>query len=100
MSSVANELKVEPTRDYGAEVDLEAPTHHDAYERMLELIEETGRVFVHPFDDPLVSAGQGTVGLELVENAPDVDVVILPVGSGALISGIPTAATGLRHASR
>jgi len=100
MSQGANPLKVEATRGYGAEVDLEAPSHPEAYERLLALIGETGRTFVHPFDDPLVAAGQGTVGLELVEDVPDVDVVIVPVGGGGLISGISTAVKGLRPSAR
>jgi threonine dehydratase len=100
MSQGANPLKVEATRGYGGEVDLEAPSHSEAYERLLALIEETGRTFVHPFDDPLVAAGQGTVGLELVEDVPDVDVVVVPVGGGGLISGISTAVKGLRPGAR
>jgi threonine dehydratase len=100
MSQGANPLKVEATRGYGAKVDLEAPSHPQAYERLLALIEETGRTFVHPFDDPLVIAGQGTVGLELVEDVPDASVVIVPVGGGGLISGIATAVKGLRPEAR
>jgi threonine dehydratase len=96
----ANPLKVEATRGYGAEVDLEAPDHAAAYERLLQAVEETGRVFVHPFDDPLVIAGQGTVGLELLEDVPEVDVVVVPVGGAGLISGIATAVKGLRPEAR
>jgi threonine dehydratase len=99
MSAGANPLKVAATRGYGAEVDLEAPTHGDAYERLLELIEQTGRIFVHPFDDPLVIAGQGTVGLEIAEDVPDADIVIVPIGGGGLISGVATAVKGLRPGS-
>jgi threonine dehydratase len=91
MSSGANPAKVAATREYGAEVDLEAPTHAEAYTRLLELIEQTGRIFLHPFDDPLVIAGQGTVGLELAEDVPDAQLVVVPVGGGGLISGIATA---------
>jgi threonine dehydratase len=100
MSAGANPAKVAATRGYGAEVDLEAPTHPGAYERLLQIIEETGRVFVHPFDDPLVIAGQGTVGLEILEEVPEADVVIVPVGGGGLISGIATAVKGLRPGAR
>jgi threonine dehydratase len=96
----ANPLKVEATRGYGAEVDLEAPDHAAAYERLLGIVEETGRTFVHPFDDPLVIAGQGTVGLELLEDVPEADVVVVPVGGGGLISGIATAVKGLRPQAR
>jgi threonine dehydratase len=91
MSSGASPLKVAATRGYGAEVDLEAPDHPAAYERLLQLIEESGRTLVHPFDDAYVMAGQGTVGLEIAEDVPDADLVVVPVGGGGLISGIATA---------
>ena len=87
----ASEQKIEATRGYGATVDLEALGPGDAFERLATLIEETGRTLVHPFDDPLVIAGAGTVGLEIEEDAPDADAVIVPVGGGGLISGIQTA---------
>jgi threonine dehydratase len=91
MSRGASPLKVAATRAYGAAVDLEAPDHAAAYERLLQIVEESGRTFVHPFDDPLVMAGQGTVGLEIEEDVPDADLVVVPVGGGGLISGIATA---------
>ena len=87
----ASEQKIEATRGYGATVDLEASGPADAFERLAVLIEETGRTLVHPFDDPLVIAGAGTVGLEIEEDAQDADAVIVPVGGGGLISGIQTA---------
>jgi threonine dehydratase len=87
----ASEQKIAATRGYGATVDLEAQGPAEAFERLAELQEETGRTLVHPFDDPLVIAGAGTVGLEIEEDAPDADVVIVPVGGGGLISGIQTA---------
>ena len=96
----ANPAKVAATRGYGAEVDLTAPGPTEAFERLDELVAETGRTLVHPFDDPLVIAGQGTVGLELVEDVPDVDVVVVPVGGGGLISGVATAVKGLRPDAR
>jgi len=83
--------KLEATRAYGATVDLEATGPAAAFERLAELQEETGRTLVHPFDDPLVLAGAGTVGLEIEEDAPDADAVIVPVGGGGLIGGIQTA---------
>jgi len=86
-----SEQKLEATRGYGATVDLEATDPSQAFDRLHELIAETGRTLVHPFDDPLVIAGQGTVGLELIEDAPDLDVVVVPVGGGGLISGIRSA---------
>jgi threonine dehydratase len=83
--------KVAATRGYGATVDLEATTSLEALERMHLLIEKTGRVVVHPHEDPLVLAGAGTVGLEIEEDAPDADTVIVAVGGGGLISGIQAA---------
>ena len=87
----ASEQKLEATRNYGATVDLQATDPAEAFDRLHELIDETGRTLVHPFDDPLVLAGQGTVGLELTEDAPEADVVVVPVGGGGLVSGIVTA---------
>ena len=87
----ASEQKIEATRGYGATVDLEATGPGEAFDRLHDLIEQTGRTLVHPFDDPIVIAGAGTVGLELLEDAPDADAVIVPVGGGGLISGIQTA---------
>jgi threonine dehydratase len=87
----ASAQKIDATRGYGAAVDLEAGGPGEAFARLDELIEETGRVLVHPFDDPIVLAGAGTVGLEIEEDAPDADAVVVPVGGGGLISGIQTA---------
>jgi threonine dehydratase len=83
--------KIEATRGYGATVDLEATGPAAAFERLAELQTETGRTLVHPFEDPFVLAGAGTVGLEIEEDAPDADAVIVPVGGGGLIGGIQTA---------
>jgi threonine dehydratase len=87
----ASEQKIAATRSYGATVDLQAPGPTEAFARMHDLQGQTGRTLVHPFDDPHVIAGAGTVGLELEEDAPDADVVIVPVGGGGLVSGIQTA---------
>jgi threonine dehydratase len=87
----SSEQKQQATRGYGATVDLEARDPGGAFERLATLMEETRRVLVHPFDDPLVIAGQGTVGLEIAEDAPAADVVVVPVGGGGLVSGIATA---------
>jgi threonine dehydratase len=87
----ASEQKLEATRNYGATVDLQATDPAEAFDRLHELMDQTGRTLVHPFDDPLVIAGQGTVGLELAEDAPEADVVVVPVGGGGLVSGIVTA---------
>ena len=80
--------KVEATKSYGAEVCLVEGVYDDAYRRALELRDEKGYTFIHPFDDPDVIAGQGTIALELMEQIPDADVVLVPVGGGGLISGI------------
>ena len=87
----ASEQKIAATRGYGARVDLVAATPGEAFERLAVLQAETGRVLVHPFDDPVVIAGAGTVGLEVEEDAPDVDAVIVSVGGGGLVSGIQAA---------
>jgi threonine dehydratase len=96
MWRTASPAKVEATRGYGAEADLEAEGPETVFDRLHELIEETGRTLVHPFDDPLVAAGQGTVGLEIAEDVPGVDTVVVPVGGGGLISGIAAALPGKR----
>ena len=80
--------KVEATKALGAEVCLVPGVYDDAYRKALELQKEHGYTLVHPFDDPLVIAGQGTIGLEIIEEMPDVDAVIVPVGGGGLISGV------------
>jgi threonine dehydratase len=92
MWSGASPVKIAATRGYGASVDTEAAGIPEAFERLRALAAETGRVLVHPFDDPLVIAGQGTVGLEVLEDVPGVDVVVVPVGGGGLVSGIAAAA--------
>jgi threonine dehydratase len=86
-----SEQKLEATRGYGATVDLEATDPGQAFDRLNELIGQTGRTLVHPFDDPLVIAGQGTVGLEITEDAPDAELIVVPVGGGGLVSGIAVA---------
>lgn len=80
--------KVEATRSYGAEICLVEGVYDDAYQKALQLRDEKGYTFIHPFDDPDVIAGQGTIALELYEQIPDMDAVIVPVGGGGLISGI------------
>ena len=91
----ASELKLAATRGYGATVDLEATGPVDAFDRLWQLMDETGRTLVHPHSDPGVVAGAGTVGLEIEEDARDADAVIVAVGGGGLIAGI-TAALGDR----
>ena len=80
--------KVEATRSYGAEICLVEGVYDDAYQKALQLRDEEGYTFIHPFDDPDVIAGQGTIALELAEQVPDLDAVIVPIGGGGLISGI------------
>jgi threonine dehydratase len=91
MWRTANPLKVAATRGYGAEVDLDADGPAEAHERLLAFAEETGRVFVHPFDDPVLQAGHGSMGLEIVEDLPNADMIVVPVGGGGLIAGIACA---------
>lgn len=83
--------KVEATRAYGAEICLVKGVYDDAYKRAIELRDEKGYTFVHPFDDENVIAGQGTIGLELIDQIPDADIVVVPVGGGGLISGVAYA---------
>ncbi len=80
--------KVEATKRYGADVCLVKGTYDDAYQRALQLRDEKGYTFIHPFDDEQVIAGQGTIGLELLEQLPKMDAVIVPIGGGGLISGV------------
>ena len=88
----ASEVKLRAAQGYGATIDLEATGPGDVFERLAELEEKTGRVLVHPFFDPLVVAGQGTVGLEILEDAPGVDTIVVPCGGGGLFAGIAAAA--------
>ncbi len=80
--------KVEATRKYGADIKLIDGVYDDAYKAACEFQKETGGTFIHPFDDEEVIAGQGTIGLELIQQLPDVNSVIVPIGGGGLISGI------------
>jgi threonine dehydratase len=89
-------VKVERTRGFRAEVVLHGETFDAAREHALKLAEEQGLTFVHPFDDPLVIAGQGTIGVEMLRAQPDLDTLIIAVGGGGLISGIATAARALK----
>lgn len=87
--------KVEATRSYGAEICLVKGVYDDAYQKALELRDEKGYTFIHPFDDENVIAGQGTIGLELLEQLPDLDAVVVPIGGGGLISGVAFAIKSL-----
>lgn len=81
-------IKVEFTKKYGAEVILHGDVYDDAYQKAKELEAQEGYVFVHPFDDPDVIEGQGTIALEILEELPDADVIVVPIGGGGLISGV------------
>jgi threonine dehydratase len=96
MWQTASPMKIAAARGYGATIDTEAADIPAAFERLEDLIESTGRTLVHPYDDPYVMAGQGTVGLEMIEDAPEADIVLVQVGGGGLISGIATAVKGMR----
>jgi threonine dehydratase len=100
MWQTASAMKIAAARGYGATVDDSPPDIPAAFEHLQRLIEETGRTLVHPYDDPLVMAGQGTVGLEIVEDVPDADVFLVQVGGGGLVSGIATAVKGLKPDAR
>jgi len=80
--------KVEATKNYGAEVCLVEGVYDDAYNKALSLRDEKGYTFIHPFNDESVIAGQGTIGLELFDQIPDLDAVVVPIGGGGLISGV------------
>jgi len=88
--------KLEATQGYGAEVVLHGETYDDAYQKALELQAEHGYTFIHGFDDPHTIAGQGTVGLEVLEDLPDVATVVVPIGGGGLIAGIALAVKSLK----
>jgi threonine dehydratase len=93
-------VKVTSARRHGAAVELHGANFDEAYERAVALVAERGAVFVHPFDDPRVIEGQGTLGLEIVEQCPDVDAVVVPVGGGGLIAGVALAVKAQRPAAR
>ncbi|HLI88161.1 MAG TPA: threonine ammonia-lyase [Ktedonobacteraceae bacterium] len=88
--------KVTATQSYGANVVLYGPTYDDAYQHCCELQRASGATFIHAFDDPDVIAGQGSLGLEMLNDLPDADAIVVPVGGGGLISGIAIAARALK----
>jgi threonine dehydratase len=91
MAETANPLKVQACRDYGAEVVLEGTHVGDAFRALERIRDERGLVFTHPFDDAMVIAGHGTVGTEILEDVPDLDVLVVGIGGGGLISGVAAA---------
>jgi threonine dehydratase len=100
MAKNATPSKIAATKGYGAEVVLHGSIWDEANEKALELMEERGLTYIHPFDDPRLIAGQGTVGLEIVEDLPDVDVVVVPIGGGGLISGVSMAVKNIEPDAR
>lgn len=92
--------KVEATRAMGAEICLVEGVYDDAYRRALQLNQEKGMTFIHPFDDELVIAGQGSVGMEIINENPDIDTVIVPIGGGGLASGVAYAVKTLKPSVR
>ena len=88
--------KVEATKALGAEVRLVPGAYDDAYEEARRLVSETGSTFIHPFDDDEVIAGQGTIGLEILDQLPDVEAIVVPIGGGGLIAGVAYAVKQLR----
>ncbi len=100
MPESAPRAKAEATRDYGAEVILYGPAYNDAYEYALTLARDRCLTMVPAFDDPQVVAGQGTIGLEVLDDLPEVDDVIVPVGGGGLLSGVAIAVKARKPAVR
>jgi threonine dehydratase len=96
MPTATPSIKVLQTESHGVEIILHGDTFDDAYTEARRLEAERGLTFVHPFDDPEIIAGQGTVALEMLEEAPEIDTLVIPIGGGGLISGIGTASKALR----
>lgn len=95
MPSAAPLSKVSATSSYGADVILWGAVYDDCYEKAIDIQVNTGAIFVHPFDDPFVIAGQGTIALEVLDELPNTDIIIVPIGGGGIISGIAIAAKEL-----
>ena len=100
MWQTASPMKIAAARGYGATVDDSPADIPAAFEYLDRLIEQTGHTLIHPYDDPHVMAGQGTVGLEILEDAPETDVVLVQVGGGGLVSGIAAAVRGMKPETR
>jgi threonine dehydratase len=100
MPENSSRAKIEAVRRYGGEVLLCEPTLAAREALTAQLVSESGAAFIHPYDDPRVIAGQGTIALELLEQVPDLDLLLLPVGGGGLASGVAVAAKALRPAMR
>jgi threonine dehydratase len=93
-------VKIQATREYGANVILHGEIYDEAYEKAREIEKKEGSIFVHAYEDPAVIAGQGTIGLEVIEKLPDLDSIVVPIGGGGVISGIATAIKALHPQCR
>jgi threonine dehydratase len=100
MAKNATPSKIAATKGYGAEVILHGSIWDEANEKALELVEAQGLTYIHPFDDPDLIAGQGTVGIEIMDDFPDAEVVVVPIGGGGLISGISMAVKSIKPGIR
>jgi len=89
-------IKVKHTKDFGARVVLEGATLTESFGRANQIAQSEGLAFVHPYDDPVIIAGTGTIALEMLADAPDIDTLVVPIGGGGLISGIAIAAKALK----
>ncbi len=96
MPEFAPFTKVERTRGFGARVELAGDTLDASAQAAREIAQKQNLTFVHPYDDPLIVAGQGTIGLEMLEDQPDLDTIVVPIGGGGVLSGVATAAKALR----
>src|SRR5439155_27239485 len=100
MPQDASMAKVEATKNYGAKAELRGASFEEALAAALAYVESTGATFVHPYEDEKVIAGQGTIGLEIVDQVPDVETVVIPVGGGGLASGIALALRAVKPGVR
>ena len=100
MPQTTPSVKINATRGYGADVILKGQIYDEAYKHAQDLVREKGYIFVHPYEDPLIIAGQGTIGLEIIKDLTDISCVVVPVGGGGLASGIAVAVKNLRPKCR
>src|SRR5665213_1053856 len=89
-------IKIKHTKDFGARVVLDGQTLSEAYVRAREIADAEGLAFIHPYDDPIIVAGAGTAALEMLEDFPEMDTIVVPIGGGGLISGIALAAKAIK----